>query len=152
MDHTQKVQVELVCGTHGSCSDANLGLNGAARRMLDNQCAIPEVAAEGQAKPSYRISELVSGLDKLVTTDIFESLLDVPKDGGLAIVAVLETPAKEQPVHTIVLVMPLGHVDSDVPAPGLCPMSQPVRAAPGMQPKNGREQIHGSMPTIHLRD
>jgi hypothetical protein len=41
MYHAQKVEVELVRGTHGTCSDANLGLNSAARGMLDDQRAIP---------------------------------------------------------------------------------------------------------------
>jgi hypothetical protein len=50
---------------------------------------------EGQAEPTYRIAEPVGSLGKLVTSNILESLLNVPKDSGLVLVAALETPAKE---------------------------------------------------------
>jgi len=73
---------------------ADLGLDDATCSMLDNQSTTPGVAAERQAEPTYRIAKPVGRLNKLVAANIFESLLDVPKNSGLVSMAALETPAK----------------------------------------------------------
>jgi hypothetical protein len=91
VDHSQKVEMQLVGGTHGACPNTNLSLNCAAGCMLNNESAIPPVAAKGQPEPAQRVAELVGGRDEEVPPHVLEGLLNVPEDCGLVLTCGMKT-------------------------------------------------------------
>jgi hypothetical protein len=88
----------------------------------------------------------------LVAADILKSLFNVPKNSGLVVVSALETPAKKQPVDPIIGMSPLGHVDGDMPAPGLCPKPQLFGTTPGVQAKDCGKQVDWPETSIRFGD